>query len=195
LLRWDLHSGRILNEVTLDPHYFGEGVTVLDGTVYQLTYLSNIGFTYDLRTLRRTGSFQYPTQGWGLTNDGKRLLMSDGSSAIFFLDPHSFRTEGHIYVSDNVGRVGFLNELEYAGGKIYANVWKTDFIAIIDPATGKVTGWIDLASLNPNTAALAYPDVLNGIAYDKITGDLIVTGKCWPNLYDIKLVARSAKSP
>ena len=191
LRQWDLRSGRILNEVNLDLGYFGEGITLLDGAIYQLTYIENTGFIYDQRTLQRKGSFRYLTQGWGLTNDGKQLLMSNGSSAILFLDPRSFHIERRIFVSDHIGPVGFLNELEYADGKLFANVWQTNFIAIIAPATGKVVGWIDLTGLNPDPKNLVYPFVLNGIAFNKNTGRLLVTGKCWPNVYEIQLVART----
>jgi glutamine cyclotransferase len=188
--RWDLRTGRVLDETKLDARYFGEGVTVLDGVVYQLTYLANTGFTYDPRKLRRRSTFRYDSQGWGLTHDGRRLIMSDGSSAILFLDPKSRKELGRIYVTDGVGPVGFLNELEYADGKLYANVWQTDFIAIIAPDSGRITGWIDLTGLNPEPTVLVYPLVLNGIAYDKDTGRLLVTGKCWPHVYEIELTAR-----
>ena len=191
LRQWELRSGRILNEIDLDPHYFGEGITALDGTIYQLTYLSNTGFTYDQGTLRRKDSFRYITQGWGLTNDGKQLLMSNGSSAIVVVDPKTFDVVGCIFVSDAIGPVGFLNELLYADGKLYANVWQTDFIAIIAPKTGKISGWIDLAGLNCEPGDLVYPYVLNGIAYNTNTGRLLVTGKCWPNVYEIELVSRT----
>jgi glutamine cyclotransferase len=195
LRQWDLHSGKVLNELSLEPRYFGEGVTVFDGRVYQLTYLSNTGFMYDQATLRRIGDFRYITQGWGLTHDGKRLLMSDGSSAIVYLNAKSLKVESRIFVSDNVGPVGFLNELEYAEGKLYANVWQTVFIAVIAPASGKVIGWIDLTGLNPDPSVLVYPYVLNGIAYDERSHHLLVTGKTWPHVYEIELVARPTKSP
>ena len=188
--RWDLRTGRGLNEVQLDPHYFGEGVTVLDGVVDELTYIENTGFLYDPRTLRRTGSYRYATQGWGLTHDGTHLIASDGSSAIRFLDPRTHEQVRRIFVTDDVGPVGFLNELEYVDGKLYANVWQTDFIAIIAPDTGRITGWIDLTGLNPDPAALVYPLVLNGIAFNRETGRLLVTGKCWPSVYEIELTAR-----
>jgi glutamine cyclotransferase len=190
LRRWDLRSGRTLNEVDLDARYFGEGVTVFRGAAYQLTYLANTGFIYDPDTLQRRESFRYLSQGWGLTHDGKRLLMSDGSSAILRVHPQSFEVEGSIFVSDNVGPVGFLNELEYVDGKLYANVWLTTFIAISAAETGKITGWIDLTGLNPEPNVLVNPYVLNGIAYNKDSGRLLVTGKCWPNVYEIELVER-----
>lgn len=190
LRRYELASGRIARDVALDKRYFGEGVTVLNGTVYQLTYLSNEGFTYDQRSLARTGSFRYLTQGWGLTTDGRHLLMSNGSASILFLNPQSLAIEGHVYVADDAGPVGFLNELEYVDGKLYANVWQTEFIAIIAPDTGRIIGWIDLAGLNPDPQVLKYPYVLNGIAYNDRTGRLLVTGKRWPGIYEIDLVPR-----
>jgi glutamine cyclotransferase len=192
LRQWELRSGRILNEVNLDPEYFGEGVALLGSAIYQLTYIENTGFIYDQGTLQRKGSFRYLTQGWGLTSDGKQLLMSNGSSAILLLDPRSLEVERRIFVSDHIGPVGFLNELEYADGKLFANVWQTNFIAIINPASGNVIGWIDLTGLNPDPTKLVYPFVLNGIAsFNKDTGRLLVTGKCWPNVYEIELVARA----
>ena len=187
----ELHSGRILNEIDLGPDYFGEGITVLDGTVYQLTYLANTCFTYDQETLRRKDCFSYMTQGWGLTNDGERLLMSNGSSAIVVIHPKSFEVVDCIFVSDNIGPVGFFNDLQYADDKLYANVWQTDFIAIINPKTGKISGWVDLAGLNGEPEVLVYPYVLNGIAYNKHAGRLLVTGKCWANLYEIELILRT----
>lgn len=120
--------------------------------------------------------------------------MSNGSSSIQFLNPGSLDVEGQIFVSDNAGPVGFLNELEYVKGKLYANVWQTVFIAIIDPETGKITGWIDLAGLNPNPRVLKYPYVLNGIAYNDATGRLLVTGKHWPGIYEIDLVPAQSTS-
>jgi len=188
--QWDLKSGRVLAETSLDRRYFGEGITVLDGLVYELTYLENTAFVYDRETLQRRDSFRYPAQGWGLTHDGARLVMGDGSSAITFLDPKSREVVRRIYVTDDVGPVGFLNELEYVDGRLYANVWQTDFIAVIAPESGRITGWIDLSGLNPEPAVLVYPLVLNGIAWNRDTGRLLVTGKCWPNVYEIELTAR-----
>lgn len=190
LRRWDLRTGQVFNELPLERHYFGEGITVLDGVIYQLTYLANIGFAYDQATLRRKDSFRYVGQGWGLTHDGTQLLMSDGSSTIAVVDPKSFQVVNHVFVSDDIGPVGFLNELEYVDGKLYANIWQTNFIAIIAPQSGKIIGWIDLTGLNPDPAVLVHPYVLNGIAYNKETGRLLVTGKRWPHVYEIDLVLR-----
>lgn len=190
LRRIDPADGRILSETRLDAREFGEGVTVHDGKVHQLTYLSNTGFIRDATTLEPVGTFRYVAQGWGLTTDGERLLQSDGSSSIRSIDPVSHAVLDQVYVEDGQGPVGFLNELEHAEGRLYANVWQTEFIAIIEPATGRLTGWIDLAGLNPDPARLRFPFVLNGIAYDERTGNLIVTGKCWPDYYEIELVER-----
>ncbi|MBB6306799.1 glutaminyl-peptide cyclotransferase [Xanthobacter tagetidis] len=191
LLEWDLESGRVLRRLDLDPNYFGEGVTVLDGRIYQLTYLDNRAFVYDQATFSKIGQLDYGTQGWGLTHDGTHLIMSNGSSMIEYRDPKTFRRVHRFYVSDAVAPVGFLNELEFARGRLYANVWQTPFIAIIDPAAGTLAGWIDLTGINPDPAALKYPYVLNGIAFDEATGNLLVTGKCWPHVWEIALVPRA----
>lgn len=186
----DLATGRALKDIRLPPGIFGEGITVLGNRIYQLTYLANEGIVYDRATFARTQTFRYGAQGWGLTTDGKHLLMSNGSAAIQFLDLKTFAVRKTVIVSDDVGPVGFLNELEFHDGKLYANVWQTDFIAIIDPGTGKIVGWIDLTGLNPDPARLKYPFVLNGIAVNDRTGRLLVTGKCWPKLFEIDLVRR-----
>ncbi len=188
LIRRNLETGKILKEKVLDSQYFGEGITVLGDEVFQLTYLSNTGFVYDKASLTLKRRFCYPAQGWGLTDDGRQLIMSDGSSALIFLDPTTLNVNDYVIVSDNIGRVGFLNELEYVDGQVYANIWQTNFIARVSAESGKVTGWIDLTGLNPNPTKLKYPYVLNGIAYDKKTRHLLVTGKCWPEMYEIQLV-------
>lgn len=190
LREWDLASGRVLRQHVLDPNVFGEGVTVMGERIFQLTYLDNLAYVYDRRTFRRIGEFRYDAQGWGLTHDGTRLIMSDGSSAITFRDPRTFEEVGRIYVSDQYAPVGFLNELEYADGMIYANVWQSHFIAVIDAAKGRLARWIDLSGLNPDPSKLVYPYVLNGIAFDRASGHLLVTGKCWPHIWEIALEPR-----
>ena len=190
LVKADLDTAKARRERVLPKRYFGEGVTVHKDRVYQLTYKSNIGFIYDKDTLKPIGSFHYPTQGWGLTTDGKQLIMSNGSAALMFLDPVTLERKRFIIVKDNISEVGFLNELEYVNGEVFANVWQTNLIARIDPKTGKVNGWIDLTGLNPEPKKLKYPYVLNGIAYDRRTRRLLVTGKCWPAIYEIELVPR-----
>jgi glutamine cyclotransferase len=188
LMKLNLETGDIMKEKVLDSRYFGEGVTVLGDEVFQLTYLSNTGFVYDKDSLALKREFRYPAQGWGLTNDGRHLIMSDGSSALIFLYPATMKVKHYIIVSDSIGRVGFLNELEYLDGSVYANVWQTNYIAKISAKSGKITGWIDLTGLNPDPEKLKYPFVLNGIAYNKKTDHLMVTGKCWPEIYELQLV-------
>ena len=136
--------------------------------------------------MKRTFHFQH--QGWGLTDDGNQLIMSNGSAALIFVDPETMEAKRYVIVADQVGPVGNLNELEYIDGEVYANVWKTTLIARISPDTGAVTGWIDMSGINPDPAVLKYPFVLNGIAYDEETGHIFVTGKCWPKVYEIELV-------
>jgi glutamine cyclotransferase len=181
----DLSTGAVTRRVDVPEQYFGEGITIFNGKIYQLTWLSGVGFVYDLATFARIGEFNYPGEGWGLTHDDQQLIMSDGTSQIRFLDPESLQTTRTIDVVDGEGSpVVRLNELEYVNGQIYANIWQTDTIARIDPASGHVTGWINLQGLLPaGTSA----DVLNGIAFDRISGRLFVTGKLWPWLFQIAL--------
>jgi glutamine cyclotransferase len=147
-----------------------------------------VGFIYDKDSFELLGQFNYPTEGWGITHDGKSLIRSDGTSTLYFLNPETFEETSRIEVADGDGPVSGLNELEYVQGQIYANVWRTDRIARIDPKTGKVTGWIDLAGLLGMEARGQLVDVLNGIAYDTENGRLFVTGKLWPKLFDIELI-------
>jgi glutaminyl-peptide cyclotransferase len=191
LIKSDFEAGTVLGTVALAPEYFGEGITVLGDELYQLTYTTNLGFVYDRENLRQLRTFSYTTQGWGLTHDGGSLIMSDGSDTLHFMDPASGTETGRISVSDNLGPVVDLNELEYIEGEIYANVWKTDLIVIISPASGEVVGWIDLAGLNPDPVDLTGENVLNGIAYDENTGHLLVTGKFWTHMYEIEIVPAS----
>ena len=193
LLKIDLETGKIIQQHELGPRYFGEGITIFQDHIFQLTYKSNVGFIYDKNSFDLKKAFHYPTQGWGMTTDGTELIMSDGSAALIFLDPKTLQQKRYIMVSDDKSEVGFLNELEYVNGVVYANVWKKNLIARISPKTGKITGWIDLTGINPNPAKLKYPYVLNGIAYDKKSGHLLITGKCWPELYEILLVPRTNK--
>ncbi len=189
----DLQTGTVEQQVTLDDTYFGEGAVALGDTVYHLTYLSNRGFSYDLATLQPKSSFTYLSQGWGLTTDGRELIMSNGSAAILFIDPDAMTVQRHVTVFDDIGAVGFLNELEYVEGAIYANVWQTNYIVRFAPETGEVTGWVDLTDLNPDPKSLVYPHVLNGIAYTGEKDTLLVTGKNWPNVWHIRLVPAAAR--
>jgi glutamine cyclotransferase len=184
-----LETGEVLQHQPLDAKYFGEGITVWKNTIVQLTWQSEIGFVYDKATFRQTGSFRYQGEGWGLTHDGTRLILSDGSAVLRFLDPATFKETGRLTVRDGTTVVKHLNELEFVKGEILANVWQTQRVARISPKTGDVTGWIDLGGLlDPREAAGT--DVLNGIAYDAAGDRLFVTGKWWPKLFEIKIVPR-----
>lgn len=184
-----LEDGRVLKETDLGREYFGEGITVFNGEIVQLTWQSQIGFVYgknDFRMLRR---FAYKGEGWGLTNDGKEIYMSDGTAQIRVLDPKTLAEKRRITVRDGGREIDQLNELEYINGEIYANIWQTDRIARISPVTGKVIAWIDLSGiLSPLYRAQA--DVLNGIAYDKAGKRLFITGKLWPTIFEIQLVPK-----
>ncbi len=190
LRRENLTSGTILQEYTLPTQYFGEGIAVVNGTIIQLTWQSNIGFIYNQTTFALIGNFTYPTQGWGLTFDGKNLIMSDGTDHLYFLNPTSFQQTGEIQVLDGNTPVLNINSLAYINGEIYANIWFTNTIAIINPENGQVKAWINLAGL-PDENNSNLNAVLNGIAYDQQNNRLFVTGKDWPNLYQIKLVPQN----
>jgi glutamine cyclotransferase len=172
----------------LEPQFFGEGVTILGDRIIQLTWRSRVGFVYDKRDFTLLQQFTYATEGWGITHDGTNLIMSDGTSTLYVLEPQTFGEIGRILVSDHNGPVVRLNELEYVRGEIYANIWQTDRIARIDPQTGRVTAWIDLSDLLSAEDRLQPVDVLNGIAYDAVQDRLLVTGKLWPKLFEIELV-------
>ncbi|NOR66761.1 MAG: glutaminyl-peptide cyclotransferase, partial [Woeseiaceae bacterium] len=153
-------------------------------------YLSRVGFVYDKNTFEQLEEFKYPTEGWGLTHDGKHLIMSDGTPMIYFLDPRTFARARKIMVHNQDEAVWWVNELEYIDGEIYANVWPGDRIARIDPETGQIIGWIDCEGLLTTQDKNDEIDVFNGIAHDPATGRLFVTGKCWPKLFEIKLVPK-----
>lgn len=187
LRKVDPASGRVLKEIRLAPSYFGEGITALGDRIVQVTWLSRVGFVYDKKSFRLLKRFTYPHEGWGITHDGKRLIMSDGTSILHLLDPTDFHETAVISVFDDRGPVAGLNELEYIQGAIYANVWPTDQIAVIDPGTGRITAWIDLKGLLDARDAPG-ADVLNGIAYDAKGDRLFVTGKLWPKVFEVKIV-------
>ncbi len=188
LRKVDLTTGDVVQVRNLPAAYFGEGITVYDDNIIQLTWQSRTGFVYNEDSFNLLRQFTYPTEGWGLTYDGGRLIMSDGTSILHFLNPETLQSIGEIEVRDNDKPVKNLNELEYVNGKVYANVWKTDRIAIIEPDDGRVTGWIDLSGLLQTQAFSGHVDILNGIAYDSQEDRLFVTGKLWPFLFEIKLV-------
>ena len=188
LRKVDLKTGRVLQQIKLPDQFFGEGVTLFNNRIVQLTWRSNIGFVYDMHSFKPLLEFNYPTEGWGLTHDGEHLIMSDGTSNLYLLDPKTFEELGRINVHDNNGPLPRLNELEYVRGEVYANIWMTDRIVRIDPQTGQVQGWIDLQGLLGARNHSTPVGVLNGIAYDARNDRLFVTGKLWPKIFEIKLV-------
>ncbi len=184
----DLVSGEVQRSKPLDPSYFGEGIALVEDRIVQLTLSAMIALVYDRDTLEQVDEFTYSTPGWGLTYDGTSLIRSDGSDKLYFLDPESYEETHEIAVRDGPNPVFSLNELEYIRGRIFANIWGWDRIAVIDPETGVVTNWIDLARLLPNECRSSDTNVLNGIAFDEWHGRLFVTGKRWPKLFEIELV-------
>ena len=187
LRKIDLRTGEILKTVSLKVNFFGEGITILNGKTYQLTWQDNVAFVYDKNNLNFLHKFFFDTEGWGLTNNGKNLIMSDGTSTIYFRDPETFKNIKQITVSDNNGPVKGLNELEYINGEIFANIWKSNLIARIDPKTGKVKSWINLEGLLTDKEK-QNSGVLNGIAYDKKNDRLFVTGKNWSKIFEIEII-------
>jgi glutamine cyclotransferase len=182
----DAASGRPLRQRPLEGGYFGEGVTVLGDRVYQLTWREGAGFVYDRESLAPVGRFRYSGEGWGLATDGRRLLMSDGSAALRFLDPQTLRETGRVTVRAQGRPVEALNELEYARGEVLANVWQTDAVVRVDPANGAVRGWLDLGPLRAREGTLPDEAVANGIAFDPASGELVVTGKLWKRMYVLR---------
>ena len=191
LRKVDLATGKVLQQTGMPQSYFGEGITVVGNRIIQLTWQSQTGFVYDRADFRMQRSFPYPGEGWGLTTDGKRIFMSDGSAQIRVWDPVTLQEEKRFQVVDGTKPVSNLNELEFVRGEIYANVWQTDFIVRISPESGKVLGWIDLTGLLSEKDRTGQVDVLNGIAYDAARNRLFVTGKLWPKLFEIRLTAKS----
>jgi glutamine cyclotransferase len=187
LRKVELTTGKVLQNRSIPPEYFSEGLTEWKHKLLQLTWREKTAFIYAMDTFDLIGKFAYPTEGWGLTNDGASLILSDGTYTLYFLDPNSFRVIRRISVNDHGVRISQLNELEYIRGEIFANIWQTDRIIRIDPATGNVLGWIDLAGLYPEKDRTPSADVMNGIAYDDQGDRIFITGKQWPFLYEIKL--------
>ena len=182
-----LETGEVVERRDVDERYFAEGLAERGGELFQLTWVTETGFVYDRATLALKRRFRYRGEGWGLTYDGERFILSDGSATLRFLTPDGFAEVRRLRVTDQGGAVERLNELEYVRGRIFANVWLTDRIAIIDPARGRVEGWIDLSGLAPAVSTESGDAVLNGIAYDEHSDRLFVTGKLWPSLYEIRL--------
>jgi glutamine cyclotransferase len=187
LRRVDLQTGKVQRQIALDGGLFGEGVTIWDDRLIQLTYKDGIGLVYGKENLTEIDKFSYGTEGWGLTSDGLELIMSDGTENLHLLDPETFEKRGRLQVRIGGVPLRGINELEYVRGEIFANIWPTDWIAIISPKTGNVTGLVDLQGILPKEDS-SRVDVLNGIAYDEEKGRLFVTGKLWPRLFEIELV-------
>ena len=187
LRRVELETGEVRQLYSLPSDLFGEGITIFEDKIIQLTWQSQKGFVYDKQSFDLLQEFSYPTEGWGITTDGTQLIMSDGTANLYFLNPETFEKIGQVEVHDTEP-VTNLNELEYINGEVYANIWREDKIAVIDPHTGQVTGWIDLTGIyTPESSDTN--DVLNGIAYDAESDRLFVTGKRWSQLFQVKLTA------
>lgn len=191
----DINNGKSLKQVMINPKEFGEGVTLFNHKIYQLTWKDQLVHVYDENTLEKIKDFPWPYQGWGITNNGKQLIISTGSSNLYFVNADSFKITNIVGVSDNYGPTGDLNELEYINGFIYANQYMTDYILKINPETGRVLGKIDCSGLLEKSGKSFDPqmyekntgNVLNGIAYDSAKNSLYITGKRWPALFEIKL--------
>jgi len=187
----DIETGKNIQKVLLDTTYFGEGITILKDKIYELTWKGHKGFIYDAKTLKKSGEFPIKTEGWGITNDGTNLILSDGSSNLYFLDPNTFNTAKIVSVTDNNGGVSDINELEYINGFVFANKWETNYIYKIDPSNGKVVAKADFTGVIEKyskgfDAETKGDAVLNGIAYDSINKKTYITGKLWPKLFEVK---------
>ena len=185
----ELETGKVLQQRDVPPPHFGEGITVWKNDLIELTWQTHVAFVYDRNTFEPKKQFKYPGEGWGLTHDGTNLIMSDGTSDLRVLDPVTFAEKRRIKVTAAGAPLRELNEVEFVKGEIFANIWQTDYLARISPATGKVAGYIDLRGLL-SPADRARTDVLNGIAYDAEHDRLFVTGKWWPKLFEIKVIAK-----
>lgn len=183
----DLETGKVLQKVDIPPPTFGEGIVVWNKQILSLTWRDQTGYRWTLKDFRKIGSFHYPGEGWALTSDGSDILMSDGSPQIRVIDPATFKEKRRITVTYNGHPIRQVNELEYVDGQILANIWQTNLIARIDPASGKIVGFIDLTGLTEQVRPTSTDDVPNGIAWDAKGHRLFVTGKDWPTLFEIKL--------
>lgn len=187
LRRLEFPSGRVLKEISLASEFFGEGLALVDSRLIQLTWQSHKGFVYDLNSFRQLQEFAYDTEGWGLTYDGKNLILSDGSSDLFYLDPQTLKRVRKLAVTMNGKPISELNELEFIEGEIWANVWQTDLIVRIDPSTGHVASFLNLKGILAPSDKTGREDVLNGIAYDPEQKRIFITGKLWPRIFEIRV--------
>ncbi len=186
----NIATGAVAKKEPIPYMYFGEGITLFGGRMFELTWQNGAAFVYNPQTFQKTGQYEYKGEGWGLTHDSKQLIMSDGSPSLRFLDPATFHETGRIYVTDGGRPVPELNELEYIDGEVWANIWQTNRIARINPQTGQVNSWVDMTGLL-TPAESKGADVLNGIAYDAKTKRIFVTGKYWPKLFEIQVVPKT----
>ncbi len=187
LLKANLKTGKAVQSIALSKDYFGEGISILNGKIYQMTYKEHKCFVYDSATFKKLNEFTYDGEGWGMTNNGKQIIMDNGNNYLYFRDPATFKVTDSIGVFDNNGPVAAINELEWVDGVVYANIWQTNYIIKIDPKTGKVLARADLSTILQNTK-VALPermDVLNGIAYNKATKHFYITGKLWPTVFEV----------
>jgi glutamine cyclotransferase len=187
LRRVELETGQVVQKADLPSSVFGEGIAIVGDRIFQLTWTSGVAYAFDRATLALQDSFTYQGQGWGLTYDGESLIMSDGTSRLRFLDPETFEVRRQVEVTDNGAPLRDINELEWVDGQILANVYQTDEIVRIDPASGNILGWIDASGVYPRSQRPTYTDVLNGIAWDPDTRRLFVTGKLWPVLFEVEI--------
>jgi glutamine cyclotransferase len=185
LRRVDITSGRVEQKTRLQAHLFGEGITLLNGKIYMITWQSERGFVFEPKNLMQIGEFYYKGEGWGLTDDGTHLILSNGTNILQFLDPNTFKVVRQVSVFDKSNPVMQLNELEYINGEIFANIWMSDMIVRINPETGEIVGWVDASELFPQRNSQA--DVLNGIAFNKETETFYLTGKNWSKLFEVRL--------
>ena len=188
LRKVEIETGRVLEEHNLLPEFFGEGITIFGQHIFQLTWKSHLGFIYDQGSMRILRQFRYATEGWGITNNDNALIMSDGTSTLYYMDPTTFELTHELQVTERGRPVENLNELEYIGDEIYSNIWMKDVIVRISPDSGKVTSWINMDGLLTHEDRAIPVDVLNGIAYDDSNNRLFVTGKLWPKLFEIELI-------
>lgn len=191
----DPATGTVQAETELDASFFAEGLALLEGKLYQLTWRENTGFVYDASTFEQLRAFNYQTEGWGLTTDGSALILSDGTNTLYWLDPGTMQIVRQVNVSYQGQSVEYLNELEFINGLIFANIYLTDTIVAVNPDDGNVVSLIDLTGLRPAQNQAMQGEVLNGIAYDSINDKLYLTGKNWPSLYEVRLLPQSLPTP
>lgn len=184
----ELTTGKVLRQLNLEPPLFGEGITLYNDRIYQVTWRSKVGFVYDKATFNQINKIYYQSEGWGLTTIKDQIVMSDGTNVLYFIEPEMFTVVSRLEVYDNEKKADQLNELEYINGEIWANIWMTDLIARIDPVSGKIIAYIDLKGILKDPDTDTSVNVLNGIAYDKAGNRIFITGKNWPNMFEIKLI-------